>query len=602
MKTGRFWRKLERALYLGRAFRLVWDSNRRGTLLIISLLCLQGLLPLVSLLLLRQLIDIITLNVKSETIAWSPIALWILGLGGVAVLMSGCETLNEYCQSTQGEQVRDRAFELLHSQSLILDLAYYEDPRYFDSLHLAQAQAAYRPFGILLNLTQLGVATTSTVALGGLLLILHPAIAGVVLMSVIPGTLVRLKYARRLHAWQRATTQAERQAGYFNWVLSHKNYAKEIRLFELGTFFRERFNTIRADLRHSKQRLALSQAQQQLIAQTSGAIAIYGSYGFITYQTVTGALTLGGLVMYFQALSRLQTALKGILKSLTSLYSDNLFLSHLYEFLDLKPQLTAPVNPRTVPSLDTAVVAFENVSFHYPGCDRNVLTDVSFTLKPGTHTALVGLNGSGKTTLTKLLCRLYDPSAGRITVDGIDLRAFSATDWRRGLSAIFQDYVRYELNVQDNIWLGDLLRPPDPVAIRQTAQHLDADSYIQKLPQTYNTLLGKEFGQGTELSIGQWQKLALARNYWRQAQLFILDEPSSALDPQAEDAIFGQISTLLKDKTTLIISHRLSTVRKADKILVLDGCSIVEQGNHNTLMNEKGLYAQLFETQAQKYY
>jgi ATP-binding cassette subfamily B protein len=286
---------------------------------------------------------------------------------------------------------------------------------------------------------------------------------------------------------------------------------------------------------------------------------------------------------------------------LAGLYTDNLFLSNLYEFLDLKPKIADPIYPIPVPQPMQKGIIFNQVSFQYPNSTRQALKEINLTIRPGEVIALVGENGSGKTTLIKLLCRLYDPTEGNITLDGFDLNQFNLTELRREISVIFQDYTKYHLTAQENIWFGNINNPPETEKIAVAAHYAGADEVIKQLPNGYNTVLGKWFEQGEELSIGQCQKIALARAFLRDSQLIVLDEPTSALDPKAEYEVFKRFRQLLKNQAAILISHRLSTVKMADRIYVLEQGQIVESGTHLELMKQQGTYAHLFQIQAQQY-
>jgi ATP-binding cassette subfamily B protein len=394
---------------------------------------------------------------------------------------------------------------------------------------------------------------------------------------------------------------SQRKANYFNWMLTTDWNAKEIRLFELGSIFARRFRQLQNQLHRKQLQIATQNSLRQLVSESTSTVAISVVSGFIAYQAVQGAITLGSLVMYQQAFQRIQSAFRGILSDLTGLYSDNLFLSNLYEFLDLKPKVSDPLQPKPVPRPMQDGVAFQHVSFQYATSYRQALEDITLTIRPGEVVAFVGQNGSGKTTLIKLLCRLYDPTEGCITFDGIDLRQLRLTELRREISIIFQDYSKYQLTAQENIWFGNIYTSPEAEEIAVAASRSGADEVIGSLPQGYETVLGKWFEQGEELSIGQWQKIALARAFLRDSQLIVLDEPTSSLDPKAEHEVFVRFRQLLKDQSAILISHRLSTVRMADRIYVFDKGRIVESGTHEQLMEEGRTYAELFDMQAQYY-
>jgi ATP-binding cassette subfamily B protein len=328
---------------------------------------------------------------------------------------------------------------------------------------------------------------------------------------------------------------------------------------------------------------------------------MFAIYGFIAYQTLHGRISLGDLVLYYQAFQRGQGFLKGMLGNLAQLYEESLFLSNLYEFLDLQPTVVEPAIPVPVPRLRQQGIVFDAVNFRYPGSVENVLEDVSLYVNPGEKIALVGENGAGKSTLIKLLCRLYDPIQGAISFDGIALRDFQTSDLRREISVLFQDYSHYNLSACENIWFGNVQLPPDHEKIQIASFRAGADTIIRKLPKGYDSILGKWFDEGEELSGGEWQKIALARAFLREAQIVVLDEPTSSLDAKAEYELFTRFRELAREQTAILISHRFSTVRMADRIYVLDKGCIVEHGSHDELLRYDGMYAELFHTQAQHY-
>lgn len=435
----------------------------------------------------------------------------------------------------------------------------------------------------------------------GLLLSLHWGVAVALFITAIPNVLVRLKYAKTMYRWSRRRTPAERLAWYFDWMLTRDAHAKEVRLFELGTLFRSRYRELRKQLRHERLRIVSRRSLADLGAQVVATLGVFGSYAFIAYRTVLGIVTLGDLVMYYQAFQRGQGFLRDVLGGMAGLYEDSLFLSNLYEFLDLKRKVVEPARPLPLPRPMRDGIVFDRVRFSYPESGRNVLENINLRIRPGEVVALVGENGSGKTTLVKLLCRLYDPTEGSITLDGIDLRDFETTTLRREMSVIFQDYAHYNLTARENIWFGNVAVPADDAAIAEAARQAGADQVIQRLPRGYDSVLGKWFEEGEELSIGEWQKVALARAFLRDAQIIVLDEPTSAMDAKSEYEVFERFRKLLRGRAAILISHRFSTVRMADNIYVLEGGRIIEGGPHDDLVRLGGTYARLFETQAKQY-
>lgn len=595
--------KLKHALRLLPALRLVWQSSPGWTTIYIFLLIAQGILPILQLYLTKLIIDTVSISVSSTDRAsnLSQLIILIAITGAVTlvnvVLTSGAELVN----TAQSQQVTDYMSRIIHAKSIEVDLEYYENPQYFDTLQRAQEEATYRPKQILNNLVDAGQNIISLVAMVGLLLSLHWGVAGVLFVAAIPAVLVRFKFANIMYHWQRKRTAIERQTEYFSWLLTGNIFAKEIRLFDLGSLFSRRFDKLRQQLYRENMEISTKRFFASLGAQTAAIALMITAYSFIIYQTFLGILRIGDLVLYYQALQRGQESLKGVLSSLSSLYEDNLFLINLYEFLELKPNIVQIAYPKPIPHNMGTGIAFDRVNFQYPNSTRQALHDISLTIKPGEIVALVGENGSGKTTLIKLLCRLYDPTSGSITIDGIDIRHFDIVELRRQFSIIFQDYVKYYLSARENIRLGNIDIPPNHESIIAAARRSGADRAIARLPQGYDTMLGNWFDGGEELSIGQWQKVALARAFLRNSSAIVLDEPTSAMDAKAEAEVFEGFRQLIKGQTAILISHRLSTIKMADRIYVLTDGSIVESGSHEHLIRLGGAYASLFEAQAQHY-
>jgi ATP-binding cassette subfamily B protein len=522
-------------------------------------------------------------------------------LGAATLLEATSSSVDRVISMVQGNVVTDRMYDVLHAKSTEVDLEYYESAQYHDTLHRAQQEASVRPARVLNNLRQLIQNSISVIAIGVLLLWLHWAVVFVLLAAALPGVFVRIRYAKKMHIWERHSTPIERQAAYLNGMLTKDAYAKEIRLFGLGSLFTDRFRRLQSQLRREKVGIATKKTFAELLTISTAICVSFGLLGYLAMRTVQGLMSLGDLVMFYAAVQRGQALIRQVFNSIADLYEDDLFLGNLYKFLELKPKLQEPAHPKPLSRPLKSGIVFDHVSFRYPGDEHRVLEDIALTIRPGEHVALVGENGAGKTTLAKLLCRLYDPTSGAITLDGVDLRQYANKDLRRSVSVVFQDYSRYQLTARENIWLGNINVPPDSLYVDRAARKAGIHPVISQLANRYDTVLGKSFDGGQELSAGEWQKIAIARAFLHDGEIIVLDEPSSSLDAQAEYEIFERFHQLMKGKTAILISHRLSTVKMVDRIYVLKHGRIAESGTHKELMKESRIYAGMFETQAQRY-
>ena len=524
-------------------------------------------------------------------------ALLIVLAGGVGLAAVVMRSLQSLADETLGQVMSDHVTDLIHARSVAVDLEYYENPRYHDALYRAQQEAPYRPSSIVRNLTSTGQALVSLAAMVGLLLTLHWLAGLVVLLAAIPAAIVRFRFSGRLYAWQRTRTEMQRRSHYFHWLLTDSSHAKELRVFDLGGRFRDRYLQIRAQLRRESLGLARRRSLAEMLAGAGAVLVTFGAFTYIAWRAIEGAITVGMMVAYYQAFQTSLGSLQGVMRGSSALYEDSLFLSDYDEFMALEPRVVAPAKPVPLPDPIVKGVCLEEVSFSYPGTTRVALSDVSLCLRPGEVTALVGANGSGKTTLVKLLCRLYDPGEGRITLDGTDLRDLDVVQLRRQISIMFQDLARYQLTARENINLGDTSIDPSDAAIEAAARDAGAHDTIAGLRHGYDTVLGRWFDGGEELSAGEWQRLALARSFVRKAKILVLDEPASALDPQAEWEVSQHLRELARDRAVLIVSHRFSTVRHADRIYVFDQGRIVESGTHEELVALGGCYADMNRVQ-----
>jgi ATP-binding cassette subfamily B protein len=585
------------------ALSLVWESSPSLAIASIVVRIVQGLLPLVVLYLTKLLIDTVTEALKTPTDdpSLTRILMILGGIAGVAAVTAILTALGGLLSRTQAQIVTDHMYALIQTKSVEVDLEYYENAQYHDTLHRAQQEAPYRPTAILNAVLQLGQNTISLIAMGAVLWWLHWGVIPILILAAVPYLIVRLQQSNQLFMWERERTPLERKAWYVHMLLTQAGAAKEVRLFDLGARLRQWFLDARSVL--CRERIALERRWALLasVVQLIGVAGIFGVYSFVAIRTIQGQFTVGDLVICFQAVQRASGFLESVGQSVANLYENNLFLTTLNEFLGVQSRLPISVRQKAFPRPMREGIVFDHVSFQYPHEERVAIRDFTFSIRRGEHVAFVGANGAGKTTLVKLLCRLYDPSDGRIMIDGIDLRDYPIADVRGAVSGIFQDFVKFQLSAKDNITLGVRTSGVDPFAIVQAARRAGIHEAIERLPKGYESLLGKLFDGGHELSIGEWQKVALARAILRDSQILILDEPTSAMDAKAEAELFERFHELAQGRTAILISHRLSTVKMADRIFVVDQGQIVEQGTHDELMAQQGFYTNLFLTQAQHY-
>ena len=581
---------------------IVWNSGRGWTFSLWMLSILQSVLPVMRLYIMKLLLDAISEGYIDKTLTNFRevvpliVAMGVINLSGA--LISGASRL---VNELQAQRVSDYMFEIMHDQAAAVDLEYYENSEYYDILERARGEGSGVPLRLSNRIKNVVSDAIQLLTMGGVLLFFDWKIFALLVLPIIPRIGIRFYFVDELQRWIERRTATQRKASYYNNLLTNDAHAKELRLFDLGDLFKNRFRTIRQHLLKEKFELAKRRTIAEFSTTILSVIAMWGAYAFIAYQTVLGMITVGDLVLYNQSFRKAYDSIWSLLQGVAGLYEDMQFLSYLFEFLDFEPKIVDPPNPLPVPRPMQSGIEFKNVDFAYPGSARQAIKNVSLKIQPGEVIALVGENGSGKTTLTKLLCRLYDPDAGQITIDGIDLRQVRVRDLRSEISVIFQDYAKYQMTARENIWLGNISQPLEASAIEAAARRAGADEVIRTLPEQYDNLLGKRFEGGEELSIGQWQKVSIARAFLRDSQLIVLDEPTSALDPKAEYEVFRKFRELLEDQAAVLVTHRLSTVKMADCIYVLENGQIVESGPHDALIALDGVYAQLFETQAQNY-
>ena len=586
--------------YSRRALELVWSTSRKLTIGFALLTVLAGLLPAAAAWVGQQIVDAVVAASRSSIPDPRPVFMWVALEGGIFVLISGAQRGINIMQSLLRALLGQRVNVMILEKALELSLVQFEDSEFYDKLTRARRQASQRPLSLVNRTFGLVQNAISLISYAALLLAFSPWAVLVLVLGGLPAFAVEAKYsgdAFRLFRWRSPET---RKQIYLETLLAREDYVKEVKLYGLGELFLQRYRDIFETLFAEDRRLTLRRGIWGWVVGIVGTAAFYGAYAWIAYAAVYGDISLGEMTMYLLVFKQGQSAVSASLSSIGGMYEDNLYLSNLYEYLEQDTPVASGELERG-PSLGDGI-RFENVTFTYPGANAPALEGVNLHLKPGQTLALVGENGSGKTTLIKLLTRLYEPSEGTIRLDGLDLREWDELALRRRVAVAFQDFSRYQLTVGENVGAGDVERFGDEPGWEEAADRGLAAPFIEEFDQRYHTQLGRWFKDGRELSGGQWQKISLSRAFMRDgADLLVLDEPTAALDAEAEAKIFEHVRGLTADKMAILISHRFSTVRMADRIVVLDHGRVLEEGSHEELMAGGGRYARLFELQAEGY-
>ena len=586
--------------YSRRALGLVWSTSRTLTVLFAALTLVAGLLPAGVAYLGQLIVDAVLAANQSPVHDPGPVLRLVVAEAVLVVIVVGIQRGISVIQSLLRAQLGNRVNVTILEKALTLDLAHFEDAEFYDKLTRARREASSRPLSLVgrtFSLVQNGI---SLVSFAALLAAFSPWAALILALAGLPSFIAETKFsgdAFRLFRWRSPETRMQM---YLEGAITRDEYAKEVKLYQLGPLFLERYRQIFDNLYGEDRKLTLRRGAWGYALGMVSTAAFYGAYAWIAVSAVRGQISLGEMTMYLLLFRQGQAAVASSLGAVGGMYEDNLYLSTLYEFL--AQEVSASNGTATAGTTPGDGLRFEDVSFTYPGAPTPALDRVSLTLKPGQTLALVGENGSGKTTLIKLLTRLYTPTGGRITLDGRDLQEWDDLALRRRVGVIFQDFVRYQLKVGENIGAGDVEAFTDRDRWQVAARKGMSDTFIEPMPAGYDTQLGKLFKDGRELSGGQWQKVALSRAFMREgADILVLDEPTAAMDAEAEAQVFEHVRNLGQDRMTIVISHRFSTVRVADHIVVLHGGKVVEEGSHASLMQHGGRYAHLFTLQAKGY-
>ncbi len=588
------------------AIKLVWNTNPIFTILLGIVTLGQSIIPTFSAWAAKLIIDTIVGALASHRIDWSIIISPLMFAAGVAlaglVFAIVSQLLNELMQPRLSLYIN----EMIMRKTMTLNLDFFETPKKLDTLHQALQESNFRPLSILLTSFTL---IKQVFTLISICFVLFRFGIWLLLLFIIgvPVLYVQTRFARESFNLAKRRTPLLRKATYYSTIMATSSHVKEIKILKLGKLLIYRYRDLFKKIIGENTSLSLRRAFIGVLFQILGQTMYYAAYIIVILQTLRGQITIGDMTLYSGLLLQAPMITQSLMYAISELFENNLFLNNLLTFLSEKTRLVSILGSNhNFPQVLHVGIDFQHVYFHYPDSEVDVLKDISFSIHPGEKIALVGENGAGKTTLIKLLTRLYEPTAGKIVAESIDLRGYNIDSLHDNISIVFQDFVHYFLTVKENIGFGDINYLEDTTKIRMAAEKSGAHSIICELPFGYDTTLGRflsgnEDNEGCELSIGQWQKIALARAFMRNAPILVLDEPTSSMDPQAEYDIFGKLKELASDRIVILISHRFSTVRIADRIIVMDNGRISEIGTHSELLLAGGHYARLFNLQAEGY-
>jgi ATP-binding cassette subfamily B protein len=585
---------------LPRFFAMIWATSRSMTIGNVLLRLVKAAIPVAMLWVAKLLIDEIIFQISNPNPSLSLIWLYVALEFGLAIASDLINRGIALLDSLLGDLFSNHTSVKIIRHAANLDLNQFEDSKFYDKLERARRQTNSRTVLMSQVLTQgQDVITIAFLAAG--IIAFKPILLLILVVAIIPSFLGETHFSEASYSLTRNWTPQRRELDYLRYIGASDETAKEVKIFNLQDFIATRFEHLAKAYYAANRKLAISRAIWGSALSVLGTGAYYGAYLYIAADTVRGIITVGQLTFLAGAFLQMRNMLQGVMNRFSSIAESALYLQDLFDFFAIVPDIKNTGKALSVPQPIIQGFVFEDVSFKYRGSEKYSIRNLSFHLMVGEKLALVGENGAGKTTLVKLLARLYDPTEGRILLDGVDLREYDIFELRRNVSVIFQDYVKFQMQARENIAIGQIEAAHDMELISDSARRSLADTVVEKLPGGYEQVLGRRFDNGVDLSGGEWQKIALARAYMGDTQLIILDEPTSALDARAENEVFIRFSELMKGKTAVLISHRFSTVRMADRILFLENGTLLEIGTHEELLAKAGKYATLFNLQAKGY-
>lgn len=587
-------KKVSTNLNISRIIGLIWEASKEWTSISVFFIILESGLFFSSLYLLKALIDTISKHGITDIKNEPEVVKFVIYATLSAVFYAAVKAISVYITEKQAGKVSEYIDGKIHTSAIRLDLSFYESPEYFDILKRARDMGSDKPNLIVSTVVDIAKNTLSLIFIGSMLIAIDWRLFPILAIFVIPTMWVRITFADSQNALRLRQTALERKSTYLSSLLTSDTYAKEIRSFGLGEYIKKIYVSIRLDLLDGRLKLSKQRTHKELLTSVIATLGFFSCIAYIAIGSIHGITSIGDITLFLVAFPQAFFILQGLSQGVSALYQNNIFLKSIFELFDLESSLQENPDPKPIPQDSQIDLELKNVSFIYPHAEKNTLTDINIKMPAGKIIAIVGSNGAGKSTLIKLLCRLYDPSSGQITLNGSDIRNFSSFEYQKQICAVFQDFGKYNVSVADNIRFGDIHGERSHADIVEAANNSGANLFIDQFPEGYDTIMGRIFEDGHEVSIGQWQKLAIARAFFSQSRFVVLDEATSALDATAEKELFDSFRERIGNRAALIISHRQSAVKHADYIYVLSNGRIGESGTHDELLKMQGVYYHLF--------